>query len=153
MAAGADFQVGRESRSEYGESLAVETADAQTLGSSILFTARRHGTPQPFRTPSWVRRFAKSDFRHRPISGYEYGYWWAEWGGQFDTIRQGDAIRHELLRVALGIWDYIKNSGEHPDSANWALDWVGSIPGKRGVAPFSWSACADSGRYLFRPHL
>jgi len=40
-------------------------------------------------------------------------------------------IRHELLRIALGIWDYVKNSGHHPDSANWALDWVGSIPGKR----------------------
>jgi hypothetical protein len=32
----------------------------------------------------------------------------------------------------MGIWDYIKNSGEHPESANWALDWVGMMPGKRG---------------------
>lgn len=129
--AGADFRVGRESQSEFGESLAVEKADAQTLGCSILFTARRYDSTQTFITPSWVRRFQKHEFQHRPISSYEYGYWWSEWGGQLDTIRDGDVIRHELLRVALGIWDYIKNSGQHPDSANWALEWVGAIPGKR----------------------
>jgi hypothetical protein len=129
--AGADFRVGRESKSEFGESLALDKTDAHTLGSSILFTARRHDSPQNFITPSWVRRFQKHEFKHRPIFGYEYGYWWSEWGGQLDTIRDSDAIRHELLRIALGIWDYIKNSGEHPDSANWALDWVGAIPGKR----------------------
>ncbi len=37
-----------------------------------------------------------------------------------------------LMAIALGVWDYIKNSGEHPDSATWALDWLGMIPGKRG---------------------
>jgi hypothetical protein len=129
--AGADFTQGREARSEYGESLALEVADRQTLGSSILFTARRHDTPQPFRAPSWIRPFEKHQFKFRPIDGYEYGYWWAEWGGQLDTIKDNPAIRHELLRIALGLWDYVKNSGEHPDSAHWALDWVGALPGKR----------------------
>ena len=32
----------------------------------------------------------------------------------------------------MGVWDYIKNSGEYPDYANWAMDWVGMMPGKRG---------------------
>jgi hypothetical protein len=129
--AGADFTVGREAKSDYGESLALEVADQQTLGSSILFTARRHATPQPFRAPSWIRRFQKHEFKFRPIEGYEYGYWWAEWGGQLDTLKDNPTIRHELLRIALGLWDYVKNSGDHPDSANWALDWVGALPGKR----------------------
>jgi len=57
-------------------------------------------------------------------------------GGQLDTLKDNAAIRHELLRIALGIWNYIKNSGEHPDSANWALDWVGAIPGKRETRRF-----------------
>ena len=134
--AGADFTVGREARSAYGESLARDTADAHTLGSSILFTARRHATPQPFIAPSWVRSFQKHEFLHRPIRGYEYGYWWSEWGGQLDTLKDNAAIRHELLRIALGIWNYIKNSGEHPDSSHWALDWVGAIPGKRETRRF-----------------
>lgn len=129
--AGADFTLGREAQSDFGESLARPTADRHTLGSSILFTARRHDTPQPFRAPSWVRRFEKHEFKHRPIHSYEYGFWWSEWGGQLDTLKDNPRIRHELLRIALGIWDYIKNSGDHPDSAAWALDWVGALPGKR----------------------
>lgn len=129
--AGADYRVGRESRDEYGESLAQPVADSHTLGSSILITAREYPTAQPFRAPDWIRKFRKEDLKHRPIHSYEYGYWWFEWGGQFDTIRDNEMIRHELLRIALGIWDYVKNSGNHPDSVNWALDWVGAIPGKR----------------------
>ena len=129
--AGADFTIGREAQADYGETHALPAADRQTLGSSILFTARRHDTPQPFRAPAWVRRFRKHEFRFRPIEGFEYGYWWAEWGGQLDTLKDNAAIRHELLRIALGVWDYVKNSGDHPGSANWALDWVGALPGKR----------------------
>jgi hypothetical protein len=129
--AGADYRHGRESQAEYGESLAPVTADAQTLGSSILITGRKHDKPQPFRAPNWIRKFTKDDLKHRPIHSFEYGYWWFEWGGQHDTIRDNEMIRHELLRIALGIWDYVKNSGNHPEAANWALDWVGSIPGKR----------------------
>lgn len=129
--AGADFHVGREARADHGESLAQPEADRYTLGSSILITGRKYDTPQPFRAPTWIRKFTKADFRHRPVFSYEYGYWWFEWGGQLDTITDNETIRHELLRIALGVWDYIKNSGEHPDAACWALDWVGSIPGKR----------------------
>ncbi|MDR2674617.1 MAG: FAD-dependent oxidoreductase [Opitutaceae bacterium] len=129
--AGADFRVGRESRDEFGENLAPVKGDRQTLGSSIMFTGRRHDMPQPFRAPPWARRFKREDFKLRPIASYEYGYWWSEWGGQLDTLKDNAAIRHELLRIALGIWDYIKNSGDHPGAANWTLDWVGMIPGKR----------------------
>lgn len=129
--AGADFFMGREGRAEYNESLAQEEQDSQTLGNSILFTARDHGTPQHFVAPSWARRFEKHEFKFRPIHGYEYGYWWAEWGGQLNTIKDIEEIRHELLRIVFGIWDYVKNSGEHPDAVNYALDWFGALPGKR----------------------
>lgn len=129
--AGADYHVGREARSDYGETLARDVADRQTLGSSILITGRQYDTPQAFIAPSWIRKFQKADFKHRPIGSYEYGYWWFEWGGQLDSLKDNESIRHELLRIALGVWDYIKNSGEHPGSANWALDWVGALPGKR----------------------
>ncbi len=143
--AGADCMIGREDREAFGESLAMEQADGQTLGSSILFTAHEYPDPQPFVAPSWVRSFSKGDFVHRPFDGYDYGYWWSEWGGQLDTIRDNDRIRHELLRIALGIWNYIKNSGHHPDSANWALEWVGAIPGKRESRRFV-------GRHILTEH-
>lgn len=129
--AGADFKVGRESATEYQEPLGLPSGDRQTLGSSIMFTAKKYDSPQSFQAPAWVRRFEKDEFKFRPIDSYEYGYWWAEWGGQLDTLKDNAVIRHELLRIALGIWDYVKNSGEHPGSSHWALDWVGAIPGKR----------------------
>ncbi|MFA6287871.1 MAG: FAD-dependent oxidoreductase [Opitutaceae bacterium] len=134
--AGADHHTGREAKSDYGETLARDVADRHTLGSSILITGRKYDTPQPFMSPSWVRKFKKEDFKHRPVNSYEYGYWWFEWGGQIDTLKDNEPIRHELLRIALGVWDYVKNSGDHPNSANWALDWVGSIPGKRETRRF-----------------
>ncbi len=129
--AGALYMRGREGQDVFGESLAPPVSDNKTMGNSILFFARQHDRPMPFHKPSWARTFTKEDFLNRPINSWEYGYWWLEWGGELDTIKDNRRIRHELLRIVLGVWDYIKNSGNHPDAANWALDWVGMIPGKR----------------------
>jgi hypothetical protein len=136
LEAGAPFRHGREAKSEQGESLAQEVADTCTLGSSILFQARRHDQPMPFIAPPWVRRFEAGDFRLRPYAqsgfdlGLEYGYWWIEWGGQLDTIRDNERIRDELLAITLGVWDFVKNRSE-VDAAHWALEWIGFLPGKR----------------------
>lgn len=130
--AGADFRIGREARSEFGESFAPEDADGHTLGSSILFTSRMHRMPMPFQAPKWARKVTARDLRIRKPNSWEYGYWWIEWGGDRDTIRDNERIRFELLSIVMGVWDYIKNSGACPDSANWAIDWVGMMPGKRG---------------------
>src|SRR5215207_7006777 len=45
--AGAECQIGREAKSAFGETLAREVADRQTLGSSILIMGREHDRPQP----------------------------------------------------------------------------------------------------------
>jgi hypothetical protein len=58
-------------------------------------------------------------------------YWWLEYGGRLDTIHDTEAIKYELWKVVYGIWDYIKNSGKFPQAANYTLEWVGVIPGKR----------------------
>jgi hypothetical protein len=131
LEAGAEMRWGREAKSEFNESLALDAADRQTLGSSILFTARDYGKPVPFTPPRWARKVTKEQLRFRPIKSWEYGYWWLEWGGQLDTIRDNERIRFELLAIVMGVWDYIKNSGDKPTSVNWGMDWVGMIPGKR----------------------
>jgi hypothetical protein len=131
LEAGADFRVGREARQEHGESLAVAEADRETLGSSILFTARDYGRPIAFRAPHWARQVTKEMLQFRPVASWEYGYWWIEWGGQLDSIRDNEQIRFELLSIVLGVWDYIKNSGALPSSAHWGMDWIGFLPGKR----------------------
>jgi len=130
--AGADFRIGREAKREFNEDLALKEADNGTLGSSILFTARDYGHPMPFTAPAWARKVTKEMLRFRNVRSWDYGYWWIEWGGDRDTIRDNERIRYELLSIVLGVWDYIKNGGDIPASANWAMDWLGMIPGKRG---------------------
>ncbi|HNQ88813.1 MAG TPA: FAD-dependent oxidoreductase [Verrucomicrobiota bacterium] len=131
LEAGAEFRMGREGRDEFGESLAGASADAQTQGSSLLFTARDHGRPMPFQAPPWARTIRPELLEFRRISSWEYGYWWIEWGGQLNSIRDDGRIRHELLAIVLGVWNHIKNSGAYPSSATWALEWIGFLPGKR----------------------
>lgn len=129
---GAEYRTGREARAEFGESLAPETADQETLGSSILFTSRLYPRPMPFTPPKWARKVTKEHLKLRRIRSWEYGYWWIEWGGNRDTIRDNERIRFELLSIVMGVWDYIKNSGDFASVSNWALDWIGMMPGKRG---------------------
>ena len=131
LEAGARMRTGHESRADLGESLAPETAGEETLGSSILFTSKDHGRPMPYIAPHWARKITPGQLQFRRINSWEYGYWWIEWGGQHNAIWDNERIRFELLGIVLGVWDFIKNSGHHPDSATWALDWVGMLPGKR----------------------
>lgn len=134
--AGVPFMRGREGRDRFGEKLAPATGDEKTLGSTILFQARKHERPMPYVAPPWIRRFQASDFKLRPFGksgsdlGLEYGYWWIEWGGCLDTLKDNERIRDELLGITLGVWNYIKNESGL-DVANWALDWIGFVPGKR----------------------
>ncbi len=131
VAAGAAFMEGREDREQFGEPLAQPTADHRRLGSTLLFMARRHERPMPFEAPPWARKFSEDDLRLRPHGHHlEYGYWWVEWGGELDTLKENEAIRDELLAIILGIWDHIKNGGDH-GADHWALDWFGFVPGKR----------------------
>ncbi len=131
--AGAEFRLGRESSKEFGESLADYDPPGTTQGSSILFTAREHDRHMVYEAPTWARELTAEDLKHRSIDEHDwhYGYWWIELGGVYDTIRDNERLRFELLAIVLGVWDHIKNSGLFPDSANWALETVGMIPGKR----------------------
>jgi hypothetical protein len=154
LEAGADFRRGREGQDEFGEPLAPKSADNYVLGSSIMLMAREHDRPMPFIPPHWVRPFSEDDLRLRSHMELDYGYWWIEWGGHLDTIKKSPTtIRHELLRIALGVWDHVKNhcprqeavprgtydkavggladTVAEQDPANWALEWVGFLPGKR----------------------
>ena len=132
LEAGAEMRAGREGREEFGESLAPEKPENRTLGSSILFTSRLYHNPMPFTAPAWARKITREQLRHRPVTSWEYGYWWIEWGGDREIVADNERIRFELLAIVMGVWDYIKNSGEFPDSKHWAMDWVGMMPGRRG---------------------
>jgi hypothetical protein len=129
--AGASFAVGQEARATYGESLAPETASPHTMGSTLLFQARDLGRPVPFEPPAYAYVYpTDADLPARGHGSKEYGYWWIEWGGEIDVIRDDARIREELLRCLLGVWDHVKNRGDH-GAASWALEWFGFLPARR----------------------
>lgn len=128
---GAEFRIGREARREFGEDIEPEEADLRTMGMSCLIQARETDRPQPFIPPAWANRYLTEDaLPHRNHSVPGSNFWWMELGGEHDSIHDTEVLRDELLKVAFGVWDHIKNHGDH-GADNWALDWVGFLPGKR----------------------
>ena len=57
-------------------------------------------------------------------------FYWIELGGMQNSIDDTEEVRDELLKIAFGVWDHVKNHGEH-GAENWELEWVGFLPGKR----------------------
>ncbi len=129
---GAEYIMGREERARYGESIAPELADSKTMGHSCLLQARETNEKRTFVAPEWAYKFTPEELENR-FTGLENpveNFWYLEVGGTCDTITDTEDIRDELLALAYGIWDYIKNSG-NCNADNWELDWVGYLPGKR----------------------
>jgi hypothetical protein len=131
--AGAAFRIGAESRAEFGEPFAPETAHNELLGHTIYFYSKDTGRPVRFTPPSFALRDITKIPRWRDIKFNDTGcrFWWLEWGGALDTIYDSEKIKWELWRVAYGVWNHIKNSGQFPEAETLTLEWVGTIPGKR----------------------
>ncbi len=124
--AGASYRWGREGRGEFGESfLGREEADRKTLGSSVYGWAIRRDYPVAFAPPPWAARYPDCrSLAHRPHTARELFptvtaskdhrslqfFWWLEWGGQLDVIRDQGEIYHRLLVELFGVWDHLKNS-------------------------------------------
>ena len=126
----AAYRYGREAKGEFGESIEPEVADRKTMGMSCLFQVRETDTPQPFTPPAWAYTYptdADIPFREHDLST---NFWWIELGGEGDCIHDTDTYRDELLKIAYGVWDHVKNHGDH-GAENYRLEWVGLLPGKR----------------------
>lgn len=131
--AGAEYMLGRESKSAFSESLAPDAGDNTLMGSTLLFYTRKEDHPVNFVAPSFAKDISKTSIlKNRVIRSGDSGanYWWIEWGGEKDVVHDDPEIRDELLSLIYGIWDYIKNSGEF-EADDLTLEWVGTIPGKR----------------------
>ena len=145
---GAKFRIGREFPEEFGEDYTQVGGDHRTMGNSILLQLRKTEEHHPFHAPSWAYKFTDEDFvNDKPPKEkkkyYSYkrlypennNFWWIEFGGNFDTIGDANAIQLELKKIAYGVWDYMKN---HPDGRckGYDLDWIGALPGKRESVRF-----------------
>lgn len=134
--AGAEYRRGREGKAEFQEMFAPDQPDLSTLGSTIYFQTREAKKPVRFVAPSFaysiseIKKLLNRGGRivNEKMSGCDY--WWLEYGGVLDTITDNEAISLELRRVALGVWNYIKNSGEFP-AEKLTLEWLGPLPAKR----------------------
>lgn len=134
--AGCGWRMGSESRAEYGEPHAPEKASTDTMGNSIHIRAKDVGREAPFTPPAWAVHHQDPDFFYkqgRPPHDPRGGYWWIEIGVPWHTIFDNEVIRHELTRHALGVWDWMKNKDPvmKERCRNYALDFIGQVPGKR----------------------
>lgn len=155
---GAANRTGSEGRIEFNEATAPEIPNNFTMGNTIMFQAANRGKPVKFIRPFWAKTYTEEDLKYRThyfctkalgeggrfeaysggetkalpdFSTFDSGYWWIELGGDYDDIiRSGEDIRDELLKVLYGVWDHIKNQGDH-GADNYDLEWVGMVPGAR----------------------
>lgn len=131
---GAEYRVGRECRAEFCESIAPLFSDRKTMGMSCLMQAREEERPSDFIPPVWAHHYTAERLHQRvpDLTDPSENFWYLELGGEQDSIADTETLRDELLRVAYGVWDYVKNAPENKEkNRNWHLEWVGMLPGKR----------------------
>lgn len=133
--AGASFRFGAEGADEFGEDLALDPEEyGERLGHSIFFYTKDTGRPVEFHAPAFALADAEKHiprFRNLSVSDNGCRFWWIEYGGRLDTVRDTERIKWELWRVIYGVWDHIKNSEQFPEADTLTLEWVGMVPGKR----------------------
>ncbi len=130
---GAEYKVGREAKDEYGEEFGLEKADSHTMGMSILLQCRETDHKVKYTPPTWAYDFPDDDaMNNKPHNIYAINtnFYWIELGGMQNSIDDTEEIKDELLKIAFGVWDHMKNHGDH-GAENWELEWVGFLPGKR----------------------
>lgn len=131
--AGAPFRIGAELQAEFDEGFAPAAEYGSLLGHSLYFYSRDTGKPVRFTPPAFALENVSEILRFRELKASDSGcrLWWLEYGGRLDTVHQTEEIKWELWKVAYGLWNHIKNSGEYPEAENLTLEWVGTIAGKR----------------------
>lgn len=154
--AGAEYRQGSESRAQTGEPDAPAEPNNERMGNTILLKAVNTGHPVKFTPPSFTKKLTEHQLRYRVHSktmkvdasmapdpeewlrlsacscaAVDYGYWWLElMGDGEDIITDYEKIRDDLYAYAFGIWDHIKNGGDH-GAENYTLQWIGALPGMR----------------------
>lgn len=125
--AGADYRMGREARSEFGESTAPETADKMTMGASVQWYSVDNKKPSAF--PYFNYGIGFNDKNCEKVM---MGEWTWETGMNFDQITDFERIRDYGLLVVYSNWSHLKNNmKENSQYRNRKLGWVAYVSGKR----------------------
>lgn len=130
----AEYMVGRESKEKFGEKWGLEKEDKKTMGMSLMIQAHQTDHKCDFIAPDWAYKFTTDEemkFKpHACLDRIETNFYWIELGGEVDSIHDTEEVRDELIKIAYGVWDHMKNHGDH-GADNWELDFIGFLPGKR----------------------
>lgn len=125
--AGADWRMGREARSEYGEDMAPEVADDMTMGASVQWYSSVSDKVQKFPEFNYGVTFNEENCEKVTM-----GEWKWENGMQKNQISEAEIIRDYGLMVVYSNWSYLKNHMKNnSEYANRYLDWVAYVAGKR----------------------
>lgn len=128
----ANFKTGREAKSEFNENTDREFSDNMTMGMSCLIQGRETLQDIKYTAPAFSTKLTEKDFENRNPDIYDdtENFWYLELGGNKNTIDDTEDIRDELIALATGTWDYIKNLGNF-NASKWDLEFLGFLPGKR----------------------
>jgi hypothetical protein len=142
--AGADFDVGSEAQSEFGERSAPPVRTNRVQGTSLVALAQKTDHEVVYIPPPgvgqqvprvWEGRISSWLYHHdRWLSGLPEGVkflYLTEAGGGLDTIRDDGQIYEALLRQLWAEWDHIKNGPHREDAKMWDLLWISPKAGKR----------------------
>lgn len=126
--AGATCRMGREARSEFGESLAPEKADGYTMGVSIEWYCEDWNTPCTF--PDSLDWGLKLD--EYTVEPVHRANWYWEVGMRDDQVADAEKIRDYGMYVAYSTFSYCKNRlAKKEDWECTHLTWVSHVSGKR----------------------
>lgn len=119
--------LGRMIRDEFGETLAPETADRMTMGSSVQWYSVDTGRKTSFPTFSYGVEFNAENCERVTM-----GEWKWETGMNLDQIRDFERIRDYGLLVIYSNWSFLKNGlKDNAKYRNRELGWVAYVAGKR----------------------
>ncbi len=120
--AGAKYRIGREAAAETGEASAPVSADTDTMsgcacgktaegGIKRAYYAADAGHPVPFTLPSWAIKLPEGEALCRRANEISRAEWWLENSNDYDDLFDAEHTRDTLVRLALGYFDWMKNSG------------------------------------------
>lgn len=127
--AGAEYMYGREDSITYGENWPLHgelwspaTADNRVMGSSLLWRSVATGSPTSFPEVPWAMETARD---HAAINGEWY---WEFSRNDLHQIDDAEQIRDHMFKAIYGSF---YNAKQKPEYANYSLEWVSYLSGKR----------------------
>ena len=125
--AGAAYRIGREAKHEMNEELAPASSDTYTMSGCLCATINKEGmraffaedtgAPFEFKIPEWATKLPEGQELHRTAKRVYTTEWWMENSNDYDDLFESEFSRDQLVCLALGYFDWVKNSSNMMEEA------------------------------------